>query len=354
MGRVAKYKKIKAFDPFSKQNNGKGLDCIWGFGNNGVKEKKRSRTAEKLHQQKIARRIKKKLEESSSSTNANNSSKLALKKKAMMMKMTVDRKPNLPPVEKEDEFDLENIQASLQRQKDNSHELLMPDHGTSKIPTVTTVTASIPAAASTKPAPTTDATTTNNLPSPGITPMNLGKEIQEAERMLKLNEATNKYEGRREHESKNAYNKRVKAETRQIILRQARNALNPEKRKRKKEFLDNKKKKKKNKGNMSSSHDKDNDDVDDERDFFPKQEHIPFGYQVDRPPTFHTLPRGATVKQKSTTGSDDNNNNAKVKKSMQTPQDIQAEQLELEKLRQKVQLQYAAIRAKRKQAFSRR
>jgi hypothetical protein len=319
MGRVAKYKKIKAFDPFSKQNNGKGLDFIWGFGNNGAKVKKRSRTAEKLHEQKMARRLKR-----LNATTMNTANKKTL--------TGVDRSLNAPPSDIKDEFDLNNIQASIVPQKDDSHTLLL----TEAIPTVSATTATT---ASDKPVQDTAAAL---IPKVHMDP---DKEIKQAEKVLKLDDTqTPKFEGRREHESKNAYNNRVKSETRQIIQRQTRNALNPEKRQRKKEFLNNRKKKKK--GKMQS---RDNDDDDDD-DGMPKQDYVPFGHQVERPPTFHSLPRGATAK-KSGKADNNSNGNPKTKKSIQTQQDIQAEQDNLEKMRQKVQLQYAAIRAKRKQAF---
>jgi hypothetical protein len=220
MGRVAKYKKIKAFDPFSKQNNGKGLDFIWGFGNDGTKVKKRSRTAEKLHQQKMARRLKR-----LNATAMNPANKKTL--------TGVDRSLNAPPSDIKDEFDLNDIQATLVPQKDESHTLLL----TEAIPTVSAAAATAATtAASDKPVSDT-ATATVSVPK---VHMDAEKEIKQAEKILKLDDTiTPKFEGRREHESKNAYNKRVKSETRQIIQRQARNALNPEKRKRKKEFLNN-------------------------------------------------------------------------------------------------------------------
>jgi hypothetical protein len=332
MGRVAKYKKIKAFDPFSKQNNGKGLDFIWGFGNNGAKVKKRSRTAERLQQQKMARRIKR------LKTVSTTASKRTLTTEG------IDRSLNAPPSEKEDEFDLNDIQASLVPDKDDSHTLLMTE-SVLQVPTVTATTTTT--ATSDKPVQgATKATTT----TPKVQQMDADKEIKEAQKILKLDDSTlPKFEGRREHESKNAYNKRVKTETRQIIQRQVRNDLNPEKKKRKKEFLNNKKKKKK-KGKMQLGDNKDDNDDDDD-DFLPKQDHVPFGHQVERPPTFHSLPRGAIPKKASRGDNSNNMNSKKSRKSLQTQHDIQAEQDNLEKMRQQVQQQYAAIRAKRKQAF---
>ena len=58
MGRVAKYKKVKSFDPYSKKNGG-NVDLskvgVWGLGDNGRKAKKRSRRAEVLRRNKKRR-----------------------------------------------------------------------------------------------------------------------------------------------------------------------------------------------------------------------------------------------------------------------------------------------------------
>uniref|UniRef100_A0A7S4MG38 Uncharacterized protein n=1 Tax=Odontella aurita TaxID=265563 RepID=A0A7S4MG38_9STRA len=69
MGRVARYKKVKSFDPFSSNSrqtghiyggaggSGVGNDkVIWGTAGNGRKAKKRSKTAAKLRETKLKRR----------------------------------------------------------------------------------------------------------------------------------------------------------------------------------------------------------------------------------------------------------------------------------------------------------
>jgi hypothetical protein len=108
-----------------------------------------------------------------------------------------------------------------------------------------------------------------------------------------------------EGESKSAYAKRTKAETRQII-KQTTEVKNPEKKQRKNEFMQNKKK---NKKRGASSFYNSEDEVDDHRDGGESDtlitgEHaialvdeVHFGEQAERPPTFCQLPRGAKEKE---------------------------------------------------------
>lgn len=172
---------------------------------------------------------------------------------------------------------------------------------------------------------------------------------------------------RRKHmqgESKRAYNKRVKQETRQIIQRANKQEHNPEKRQKKKDFLNQKKKRGKRKAsaynNNSDSDDNgnehDEDDVDDDapvgklltgeqavaaRD---RETQVRFGEQAERPPVFKQLPRGAAKKSVATASS------AKKHKStsLLNPAEMEAEQHAMDLLRRKVQAQYAAIKAQRK------
>ena len=51
MGRVSKYKKIKAFDRLHS-----GGEYVWGSADLRSNKKKRSKTAEKLHQKKLKRK----------------------------------------------------------------------------------------------------------------------------------------------------------------------------------------------------------------------------------------------------------------------------------------------------------
>ena len=60
MGRVAKYKKVKSFDPYSSKNRGNvnlNQVGIWGLGDSGRKTKKRSRRAEQLRSENKKKRV---------------------------------------------------------------------------------------------------------------------------------------------------------------------------------------------------------------------------------------------------------------------------------------------------------
>jgi hypothetical protein len=158
-------------------------------------------------------------------------------------------------------------------------------------------------------------------------------------------------EGRMPGESKRAYSKRVKKETRQIIQRANQLDRNPEKRQKKKEFLTLKKKNGRKRKNSERYAD---DDDDADMDVFDSDtEHsklltgekavaardratrVQFGEQAERPPVFKELPRGA----------------AKIKKQKVLRSellDIEEEKRALELLRTKMQAQYATIKARRK------
>jgi len=318
MGRTAKYKKVKAFDPYSKKNGGRiSLETVgvWGLGDNGVKPKKRSKTAERLKQEKANRKLKRQ-----ANIKSNN------KVKADVGGGDNDGF-NRPPSGKTDDFDMADLQGSLKRDKPSVSELLNEES-----PLLTVVKSS---AASNNPQ--------QNNPQPqGVIDKH---EIKEATQLLKSdpsnNKMTTKHQGRQEHESKNAFARRVKGETRQIIKQQKVEEKNPLKRQLKKEFLNQKKRKKGKKGTHTNANHYNDDDNDDDEST-PDYPVIPFGDQVERPPTFKTLPRGAIKagpKADST---------ALKKTTRSSDQDVKAEQEKMEQMRRQVQNQYAMIKAKRK------
>ena len=95
MGRVARYKKVKAFDKLTKNSTHTGradAEYIWGT-DVGRKEKKRSLTATKLHHQKIKRR-------KTSSSDAG-----------------INHRFDLAPHHIKDDFDLHDIFGSVRREK---------------------------------------------------------------------------------------------------------------------------------------------------------------------------------------------------------------------------------------------
>ena len=326
MGRTSKYKKIKAFDPYSKKNGGKiSLDTvgIWGLGDNGAKPKKRSRTAERLRNEKLNRKLKRQ-------KSVNPKAGAAVASSSNNGRDAFNR----PPSDDEDDFDLTDMEGSLKRQKTVAVEILedADNHKNS------TLLHSVKAGAT-----TSEPLSSSSNGHHGVISKD---EIKEATKLLKLDKdkSAAKHEGRRENESKNAFDRRAKLETRQIIKQENLKELNPEKRRRKKEFLKQKKQKKRKGGQRSQLEDNNDDDADDAG--YHAIDKIAFGEQAERPPVFKVLPRGASNKN-SNAGS---KKSARDKKVIQTKEEIEAEQENLERMRRKVQEQYNLIKAKRKRA----
>lgn len=331
MGRTARYKKIKSCDPYSKKNGGKvslGTVGIWGLSDNGAKPKKRSRTAERMRQEKINRRLK--------------------RQKHAPIDQSVFKRGgsglDRPPSDNEDDFEMADLQGSLSRQKPAFQDL--DEKNTSSLLTLKK---------SSKPTNDDSDRDDDDTFKPPEKDVIDRKEMREARDILSKSSAAGNDPGNKKgaariadrlaNESKNAYNKRVKAETRQIIKQQKVSDMNPEKRLRKKEFLKAKKQKKKGKGNQATANNPNNfsnrydqqNDSDNDRRRQCAEDTPHFTVQAERPPTFHSLPRGASAKKKAT-------GNHKIS----TDKDVQREQADLEKMRQQVQAQYAIIKAKRK------
>jgi hypothetical protein len=304
MGRLAKYKKIKSFDPYSKKNGG-NVDLskvgVWGLGDNGQKVKKRSRRAELLRSSSHAKKKQKKSDEGF----------------------------DLPPTEK-DEFDLADLTGSVKNQ-----ELKNPFEETTEDSAY-----KIALKGNVATIPKTDA------------------DERKVARVLKLGtqakaiikkQTTESY-ARMEGESKRAYARRTKVETREIMKQTA--EKNPEKRLKKKEFLNNKKKQKKGSGSFNQFSDRQesaaDDDGDDDSSFITGEravaamaDEVRFGEQAERPPVFRQLPRGAKAKEKPKAAS---------KSKGMTDAQVAAETGAMEMMRLRVQAQYASIKAKRKRA----
>eukprot|EP00980_Cylindrotheca_fusiformis_P016280 scaffold4838_cov110-Cylindrotheca_fusiformis.AAC.4 len=159
----------------------------------------------------------------------------------------------------------------------------------------------------------------------------------------KVKEKKVESQARVEGESKRAYARRTKAETRQI-MKQSTAVKNPEKKKKKKEFMN----KKKNKKRGSAMHAFDPREMDDNTkedialDRPPQPEIVHFNEQAERPPTFKQLPRGAIEKGKTST--------YQSKSSGMTDAQVEAEKNAMEAMRRKVQAQYASIKARRRRA----
>ena len=297
MGRVAKYKKIKAFDPYSKQNAGR-IDLenvgIWGLGNNGRKAKKVSLTVQKM------RRNRKR-------------------------KNADDDGFDLPPNDG-DEFDMLDLEGSLKKQKvelsiDEAYEAERRATNGGPVATI----------------PKTD------------------EDERKVARILKVEEKINKVEKeklekklvRMEGESKKAHRRRTKLEVQQTIKKDRMVEKNPEKRDRKKDFMKNKRKRGKgthvesrNSFTRHGANEESDSFITGEQAFRKQADQVKFGEQAERPPTFRHLPRGAKAK--------DDKNKAAPKSSGMTEARIAAENNAMEIMRRKVQAQYAIIKAKRR------
>eukprot|EP00977_Amphora_coffeiformis_P001094 scaffold227_cov165-Amphora_coffeaeformis.AAC.7 len=294
MGRVARFKKLKACDPYSNRNRGQLLgERVWGLTDSGRKAKKRSLVAQKMQAQKQKRRKGEK---------------------------KVDDGFDLPPTE-EDEFDSTTFEVQKK----------------------------------TKPLSLDDVE--------GRTLSQREAEIEE-KRINKMLKIDAQVEPKKQPvavpekmpgEGKNAYRKRVQAETRQIIKDSKQSKRNPHKKQKKKEFLSNKKLKKKGGAVLANASDEPYDDSDDdlvtaEKTVAARALMAPrFGEQAERPPEFKSLPRGAPKKNAASSAQHEGNK-GKKRKSMDD-EEVLAEQQAMELMRRKVQAQYALVRQKRRGQF---
>jgi hypothetical protein len=354
MGRVARYKKVKkslskatpkGAERISINNNGKdskgSIDYfdrvgVWGLGDSGRKPKKRSLASMKL--------------------------------RAQRNKKIPDTREAYDLVCAEgDDFDLNDLVGSLKKEQQPTEitafttTSLTTSAVTLPKDSEQTSTAAMSAASQTLEVPANSHTATSSKELIAADDEKLHKKF---EAQVVPNKSTIvKSEGRMVGESKNAYSKRVRQETRQIIQRANQQAHNPEKRLKKKEFLTLKKKNgtsKKRKNKFIGDNDDDaiemnDDDYNNESDKLLTGEQavaareratrVQFGEQAERPPNFTQLPRGANKiaqkKQKFMLSSS-------TMTSIKTQQDIDAEALAMDRIRRKVQAQYAEIKARRR------
>ena len=311
MGRVAKYKKIKSVDPYSKKNGGR-VDLskvgIWGLGDNGRKVKKRSRRSELLRANKKPRQ-----------------------------RPADEQGFDLPPGR--DEFDMNDLVGSVKQQKmvnplkDNSAKS-QKDQDLFAVDRV-----AVNGNFATIPKTEKDEKKAARI-------LNVRDQVKK-----EVDDKAAKNHSRMEGESKNAYAKRTKTETR-LIIKQTTETRNPEKKQKKKEFLQNKKKNKKGSTSFFSEDERDHRGGEGEggtiitgERAIAMTDHVRFGEQAERPPTFRQLPRGA--KDKEDTRMD--KPTEKSKKGM-TKEDVEAESKSMEMMRRRIQAQYATIKLKRRLA----
>lgn len=272
------------------------MSDVWGEGDNGRRKKKRSRTAQKLR---------------------------ARKGKNGKRDNGLDQGFDLPPVD-EDDFDMDDLVGSLKKK-----EMVDPLQDDSK-----------PSVAFKR--------VIADPPTAGSNANVLIEETKEAkilkfgaEHCIKRKEKSF-VQPRMEGESKRAFQKRMIAESKQIISNDKIKAkTNEEKKRKKKEYLNSKKKKKKqsNSQELLQSGDNDRNEVE-----FNTTDQVLFGEQVERPPTFPQLPRGAKM----------NKTQIRQARSGMNLQQREIEKLAMERLREEVQAKYAQLKEQRRKIVTNR
>lgn len=328
MGKVARYKKIKACDPFSKSST-KRKSGLFGFGGEAILDPRRKRSLKKQ-----ARRA---------------------RKKGIL---NVDKTGGFdaPPDSDEDDFnlaDLDNIKTSKKEKKLAEESL--------SLGFTSTKSSSIKSENTDEKNSNKKNSTTSNLT---YTIPQSEKEEQQMYRDLNVNPRSNdkvKQNGQKSNESVRQYKDRLQNETQMLIAK----SKNPSKKndsnknamisndggaddelvkgraQRKKEYLKKKKLKKKKRsgtnmqGEDSDDYAIDNDDDNDSSFVTITQQQIGLTEQAERPPEFTMLPRGSD----------------KIKKRRMAQDKVeQAKERSIERLKSQVEASYALLKEKRKKA----
>jgi len=367
MGRVASYKRVKKF---GKEH--RGGEYVWGDSGNGKsttnKKKQRSVTAQKHHQQKMKR---KNFDGSRSSGGFD----------------------DIPS--EDDDFDMSDFKVKKQKMKRLDHELV-PQR--TEIPTVRAsasssgtngengndgqmgVAAKATAGAGVRPA----AVVNNNTLKIGNTSVAVNIPVDEREErrsakllmmdpktgksLTKKNTRESKIEGRREGESMNAFNRRLKEETANALAENYKKSRSGSasggdevstKAQRKREYAKLRKQKKKRKG-RGKALDYNSDDAGEDRDgngysdgFVTGEDaaaaRVSFLERAEQPPSFKQLPRGAQHKKLKMKIKGVGEDGGEGSSSKMGESKIKAEQNQMEIMRKRVQAQYALMKAKRRQ-----
>ena len=191
-----------------------------------------------------------------------------------------------------------------------------------------------------------------------------------AKSLTKKNTRESKIEGRREGESMNAFNRRLKEETANALAENYKKSRSGSasggdeestKAQRKREYAKLRKQKKKRKG-RGKALDYNSDDAGEDRDgngysdgFVTGEDaaaaRVSFLDRAEQPPSFKQLPRGAQhkklkmkIKGVGEDGGEGTSSSSKMGESK-----IKAEQNQMEIMRKRVQAQYALMKAKRRQ-----
>lgn len=185
----------------------------------------------------------------------------------------------------------------------------------------------------------------------------------EAAQIIKDTRSPSFKQGRQEGESMTSFRKRVDRETREILLKSQQkpslSVTNPEKAAKKKAYLQKRKLKKKGQKSRIRYGSDGNDDYDitdiNKKDYEEDKfvtgaraianTKVGITEQIERPPVFNVLPRGA--KKKVASHQDNKNSGDKNKKGMNKEQE-EKERRAMELMRDKVIASYAMLKAKRK------
>jgi hypothetical protein len=339
MGRVAKYKKVKSFDPYSKKNRG-NIDLptvgVWGLGDDGRRAKKRSQKAEKMHARKH---------------------KLNGKKGNRFL----DDGGYDAPVMDKDEFDMADLMGSVKKQKLETADTLGGTDVSKNASLVASTKKGIQKATSESYDKIVTSTgNVANIPKTNEDELKVTRLLRlDKQEQQKSEKEKQSGHARMEGESKRAYAKRTRAETREII-KQSTATKNHEKLQRKKEFLKNKKKNKKRKRGGLYSYDEDENNDGGAYDGSSNaaeggrakdsssDDPVRFGEQAERPPIFRQIPRGAKSKSSATIKAAAAAKSTKIERMSE--QQIEAERDAMELMRRRIQAQYKAIKSKRKDA----
>jgi hypothetical protein len=391
MGRVARYKKVKSFDKNAMRNTGGG-EYIWGESNTatvgggrGLQKKRKQSLAAQRHQKKKMtsrqrKRNKGNLDDDDFDDFDNNGF-------------------NLAPSGKDD-FDLADMNLTVKREKRVDPSTLLLDDKQSTMPTVkstkrTDPQSVLPGGGEVQITNTKVKVGNQTLP---VTIPKTDAEERRMNRMLRLNDTSKddkfKLEGRKEGESMNAFKKRLKLETKMALMQDkqaAKRKANEEKNRndtgevvvskaqRRKDFLKAKKEKKRRGRNGGNDQNYDLEENtaettsgggDDEStelkksstsSFITGEQAVamtarttpaaPVGSfldQVDQPPEFKLLPRGAQKLKLKMRSSKVETSNSGGDKNVMSEDKIRAEQNAMDAMRRKVQAQYSLVKARRK------
>jgi len=325
MGRVSKYKKIKACDVFSKESRRAGVrtddsDTLWGTTGSGRRAKKRSQTATELQRRKLKRR-----EGRSNVSGDNGGFDLA------------------PPGK--DDFEISDLLGSVKKEKKRKLDAGI-EGSSQKAPS---------AAASSSVSRAT-------IPQTDIEEKDMRRVVLGGATGSKSGLAS-KSLSRAEGESVKKFLKRADEDTLRIMKKQGtgNERANPEKAERKKQFLKQKKLKKRGgHAQQQSLVENDHKESDNEEhvDQLITGERAVAAALLDpaeRPPEFQFVPKGAQRKKvvipkalmQDINEINDGNKKKNGKRKMDETK-IAAEQQEMEAMREKVKAQYRLMREKRR------